>query len=129
MGTPSLARIIQDFDLALKALEIFYRANGAAVEGLPARNGHRKKVLGEGKSVSWGGVRNKGKGHECKLTKKMFLHSDLFKLCLKKNTTSVSSSMTQLCFTIIKLALRTNEMNRERAVNQSNCSIHTFDLR
>ena len=32
METPSLARIIQDVDLALKALEIFYRANGAAVE-------------------------------------------------------------------------------------------------
>ena len=31
-GTPSLARIIQDVDLAMKALEIFYRANGAAVE-------------------------------------------------------------------------------------------------
>ena len=31
MRTPSLARIIQDVNLALKALEIFYRANGAAV--------------------------------------------------------------------------------------------------
>ena len=34
MGTPSSARIIQDFDLALKALEIVYHGNGAAVEGL-----------------------------------------------------------------------------------------------
>ena len=33
MGTPSSARIIQDVDLALKPLEIFYRANGAAVGG------------------------------------------------------------------------------------------------
>ena len=31
MGTPSSARIIQDVNLALKALEIFYHANGAAV--------------------------------------------------------------------------------------------------
>ena len=41
-------------------------------------------VVGEVKSVSWGGARTKGKGHECKRTKKMFLHSDLLKLCLKK---------------------------------------------
>ena len=55
MGTPSSARIIQDFDLALKALENFYRANGDAVEGLDERNGHRQKVVGEGK-VSVGEV-------------------------------------------------------------------------
>ena len=40
MGTLSSARIIEDVDLALEALEIFYRANGAAVEGLVGRNGH-----------------------------------------------------------------------------------------
>ena len=40
MGTPSSARIIEDVDLALKALEIFYLANGASVEGLADRNGH-----------------------------------------------------------------------------------------
>ena len=34
MGTPSSARIIKDVDLALKVLEIVYRANFAAVEGL-----------------------------------------------------------------------------------------------
>ena len=39
MGTPSFARIIEDVDLALMALEIVYRANGAAVEGLADRNG------------------------------------------------------------------------------------------
>ena len=38
MGTPSSARIIQDGDLALKALEIVYRANEAAVEGLTDKN-------------------------------------------------------------------------------------------
>ena len=84
MGTHSSARIIQDSDLALKALEIFYRTNGDAVEGLSDRNGHIRKVLGEGKSVSWGGARTKGKSREYELTKKMFLHSDLLKLCLKK---------------------------------------------
>ena len=85
MGTPSSVRIIEDVDLALKALEMVYLANGDSVEGLADRNGHRQKVVGEGKSVSWGGARTKVKGRECELTKKMFLHSDLFKLCLKKN--------------------------------------------
>ena len=49
MGTPSLVRIIKDVDLALKALEIVYRANGAAVEGISDRNGNRCKEVGEGK--------------------------------------------------------------------------------
>ena len=40
MGTPSSLRIIEDVDLALKALEIVYLANGASVEGLADRNGH-----------------------------------------------------------------------------------------
>ena len=31
MGTPSSASIIQDVDMALKALEIVYHANGTAV--------------------------------------------------------------------------------------------------
>ena len=65
MGTPSSARIIQDVDLALKALEIVYRGNGAAVEGLADRNGHRRKLVSEGESVIWGGTRTKGKGHDC----------------------------------------------------------------
>ena len=60
------------------------------------RNGHRKKVVGEGESVSWGGARNKGKGCECELTNKIFLHCDLLKLCLKKKKTSVISSLIQL---------------------------------
>ena len=68
MGTPSSARIIEDVDLELKALEIVYRANGGAVERLADRNGHIRKVVGEGGSVSWGGARTKGKGRECKLT-------------------------------------------------------------
>ena len=105
MGTPSSARIIEDVDLALKALEIVYLANGASVEGLADRNGHRMKVVGEGESVSWGGARFKGKGRECELTKKMFFHSDLLKFCLRKNGISMSSSLTQLCFTIKKLAI------------------------
>ena len=55
MGTPSAARIIQDVDLALKALEIVYRTNRAAAEGVADRNGHSRKVVGAGGSVSWGG--------------------------------------------------------------------------
>ena len=80
MGTPSSVRIIKDVDLALKALEIVYRANGAAVEGLADRNGHRKKEVGKGKSISWGGARTKGEGCECKLTKNMVFHIYLLKL-------------------------------------------------
>ena len=41
MGTPSSALMIEDVDLALKASEIFYPENGAAVEGLADRNGNR----------------------------------------------------------------------------------------
>ena len=52
MGTASSVMIIEDVDLALKALEIVYRANCAAVEGLEDRNGHRCKEVGEGKSAS-----------------------------------------------------------------------------
>ena len=43
MGTPSSVSIIDDVDLLLKALEIVYRENGAAVEGLVDRYGHIKK--------------------------------------------------------------------------------------
>ena len=62
------------------------------------------------KSVSWGDARTKGKVQECELTKNMFLHSDLFKLRQKKNITSLSSSLTQLCFTIIKIVFQGNEV-------------------
>ena len=46
----------------MKALKIVYLENGASVQGLADRNGHRRNVVGEGKSVSWGGARTKGKG-------------------------------------------------------------------
>ena len=65
-----------------------------SVEGLADRNGHRRLVVGEGKSVSWGGARFKGKGRECELTKKMFFHSDLLKLCLKKKHNISGFSLT-----------------------------------
>ena len=84
MGTPYSARIIRDVDLALKALEIVYHANGAAFEGLVDRNGNRRKEVGEGKRDSWGGARTKGKGRECKITKNMFFHNDLLQMCLKE---------------------------------------------
>ena len=62
MGTPYLARIIQDVDLALKTLEIVYRSNGAAVEGLADRSRHRRNLVCKGKSVRCGGARTKGEG-------------------------------------------------------------------
>ena len=64
-----------------------------------------KKVVGELKSVSWGGVRTKGKGRECNLTKKVFLHSDLLKLRLRKKHNITWFFMTQLCLMIVKLVL------------------------
>ena len=78
-------RIIKYVDLALKSLEIVYHANGAAVEGLADRNGNICKEVGKWKRVSWGGALTKGEGRECKLTKNMFFHSNLFKLCHKEN--------------------------------------------
>ena len=79
-GTPSSARIIKYVDLALKSLEIVHRINGTAVEGLADRNGHIRKEVGEGESVSWRGARTKGEGRECELTKNMFFHNDLLQL-------------------------------------------------
>ena len=64
MGTPYLARITQDVNLSLKALEIVHHANRATFEGLADRNGHRRKVVGAGGSVSGGGAQTKGKGRE-----------------------------------------------------------------
>ena len=48
----------------LEDLEIVLHANGAAVEGIADRNGHIRKEVGEGKSVSWGGAQTKGEGLE-----------------------------------------------------------------
>ena len=42
--------------MELKALEIVYRANGSAGEGLADGNDHRRKLLVEVKIVSWGGA-------------------------------------------------------------------------
>ena len=79
-----MARIIQDVDLVLKALEIVYRENVAAVEGLADINGHRRKVVGKGKSFRCEGAQTKGEGCKCELAKKMLFHSDLLKFCLLK---------------------------------------------
>ena len=59
-------------------------------------------VVGEEKSVSWGGARTKCEVHKRELTNKMFLHSDFLTL--------LTSSLTQLFLTIRKLALRTNDI-------------------
>ena len=71
-------------------LGIVYRKNSRAIEGL----------VSEGESISFGGARTKGEVHKREITKNIFLHSDLL--------TSLSSSLTQLCFTIRKLALQGN---------------------
>ena len=47
-----------------------------------------EEVVGEVKSVSWGGARTKGEVHTRELTNKIFLHSDLL--------TSLTSSLTPL---------------------------------
>ena len=109
MGTPSSVRIIEDIDLALKALEIVYCSNGAAFERLTKRKGHRCKEVGEGESVSWGGARTKGEVHKCKLTKMMLFHSDLLRLCHKKNRKITEFFPDSTFFMVKKLALLTNE--------------------
>ena len=47
-------------------------------------------VVGEVKSVSWGGAQTKGEVHKRELIKSMFLHSDLL--------TSLTSPLTPLFF-------------------------------
>ena len=42
-GMPSSDRIIDDIYRALEVLLIVFRENGAAVEGLAGKNGHRSK--------------------------------------------------------------------------------------
>ena len=71
-------------DIALEALEIIFRVNSAAVEGLSYISGHIRNLVGKGKRVSCGGARTKGEGRECELTKKMFFHSNFLKLCHTK---------------------------------------------
>ena len=78
-------------------------------------------VVGEVKSISWGGAQTKGEVHKRKLAKNMFFQSDFFDI------TDFFPDAT--VFTIRKLALQTNEIKIQRAINQSNRIIHTFDLR
>ena len=73
MGTPSSAWIIQDVDMALKVLEIFYCVNGSSVEGVADRNGPKRKLVGEGGSFSWRGARTKGKGPQVQTHQKYVL--------------------------------------------------------
>ena len=129
METPCSARIIQDVDLALKALEIVYRENGAAVEGLADINGHRRKVVVKGKSVICGGARTKGEGCECELAKKMLFHSDVLKLCLMKRRKISEFFPDKIFFMIEKLAMQTNGIKIYSTINQSYFIIRTFDLR
>ena len=42
-------------------------------------------MVGDGKSGRWGGALSKGEGRKCKIDQKMFLYSNLLKLCLKRN--------------------------------------------
>ena len=107
MGTHSSARIIEDVDLTLKALEIVYRANDDAVEGLSDRTEHIYKEVGEGKSFNWRGARTKGEGRECELTKNMFFYSDLLKLCLRGKQKIAEFFPDTTAFTIKELALQT----------------------
>ena len=67
--TPSSARIIKYVERALEAMEIVFRKDGAAFEGLADINGLRLKEVGKGESSSWGGVQTKCEGCECELTK------------------------------------------------------------
>ena len=54
------------------------------LRGFLDRNEHRRKAVGKGKRVSWGGAWTEDKGREHNLTEKMFLRGDTLKSCLKK---------------------------------------------
>ena len=109
-GNPFFGANYRRCGSGVKALEIVYLSNGDAVEGIADRNGHRRKLLGEVKSVSWGGSLTKGKGRGCELTKNMFLHSDLLKLCLKKKRKINDFFPDTTVFMIRNLALQTNNI-------------------
>ena len=63
------------------------------------------------------------------ITKKVFFHSDLLKLCNRKKRKITEFFPDTTVFTNKKRALRTNEMTRWSAINQSYRIIHTFGLR
>ena len=53
-------------------------------------------MLGDGKSVSWGGAQTKGEGRECELTKSMFFYNDSLQLCLREERDLPFFPQTQL---------------------------------
>ena len=63
-GNPFFGKDYHGCQSGVESVEIFYRANGASVEGLTDRSGHRRKLVGKGKIVSCGGARTKGEGCE-----------------------------------------------------------------
>ena len=77
-----------------QALDIVYCLHSRSVECM----------VGEGGNVSWEVAQTKGEVHKRELTKNMFLHIDLL--------TSLTSSLSQLCLMIIKIALRGNAVKR-----------------
>ena len=70
------------------------------------------QVLGEEKSVTWGGAQTKGEVHECKLTKNMFFNSDLMQLRLKKQWKITGFFPDTTGFYHLKIALLTNEIKK-----------------
>ena len=126
---PSSDRIIDDIYRALEVLLIVFRENGAAVEGLAGKNGHRSKQVGEGKIVICAGARTKGEGCKYKLAKNMFFHSDLLQLCLKKKCKITNFFPDTTVLFIKHIVLQTNEIKIQSTINQSYCIIHSFYLR
>ena len=47
MGTPPSAKIIQEVDMVLKALEMVYHTNWTGARGVSDRTVHRQKVVVE----------------------------------------------------------------------------------
>ena len=65
-------------------------------------------VVGEVKSVSWGGAQTKGEVHKRELTNKMFLHSDLL--------TSLTSSLTPLFLRLKKLRIEQDFSEKSKRI-------------
>ena len=117
-GTTSSSRIILDVDMALKALEIVQRKLVLHLRGQRIEMGTegQRQVKGE---VSDGGMQKPKMRVVSLNSPKGFSSTIICCSCAwRKNGTSLSSSLTQLFIIIKKLALRTNNIKLQIAINQ-----------
>ena len=93
--------------------------HGTAIEGLAYHNGRGQTMMGDGKIGSWGGAKIKGEVLKCDLFWKKFLHSDLYKLCLKQKRNIAELFPYMTMFFMRKITLLGNGVKISMFVNQS----------